>query len=182
MAIYKKYFTISVFVFLVGLFAGLFFCTGISASGNHYLTNIFKTSIADNEFSFFSAFFRLLIKNIFLIILILPALCSKILCPLPQLILWYKAFAIGFCNGLIYLGDVSQPVFFSLTRVIPSNLFIIPAFIFLTTFVTRYSYEGLSKRKRSSTEIKDLKIVIIISLSAIVAGCFIEALFHLIVP
>lgn len=175
----KKVFVISGFIFLAGLFAGIFFNTVLSEENSNYLSNLLASSINDATAGFFSTLFSALISNYFLAVLMLAAALSKLLCPLPYVILWYKSFAVGFCSGLIYLSDMENPFFISLLKILPPAAFIMPAFIVLSAVTFIYSRNEFVKSKRSFREKKDLQKIMIISMAAIAAGCIMEAVCSL---
>lgn len=177
----QKLFTITSFVFLAGLFAGIFFNTVLSEENCTYLSNLLASSINDKTASFLRVLLSASISNFLMVSLMLAATLSKLLCPLPFIVLWYKSFAIGFCSALIYMCDIENAFFISLLKIFPPAIFIIPAFIILTSTTYIYSSNELIKSKRSSHERKDLQVLIIISLFAIAAGCIMEAVCSLFV-
>ena len=172
--------TISIFIFLAGLFAGLFFSTGVSDENSEYLSGLLVSSIGDSSPSFFKSFLSFLVSNLSLCALMLTAVLSKLLCPLPFLILWFKSFAIGFCSCLLYASDAANPLLLSIIKLRPQNLFLLPAFICLAAALFSYSSLELIKSKRPSTEKKGLQNIVFISLAAIIIGCIVGAGFSLI--
>lgn len=169
--------TISIFIFLAGLFAGLFFSTGISNENSNYLSAMLISSISDSSIGFFKTAFSYLISNLILSALMLLAIFSKTLCPLPFLILWFKSFAVGFCSSLLYAGDSENPLMLSVVKLLPQNLFLLPAFICLAAALFSYSRHELIKSKRPSHEKKGLQNIVFISLATIAAGCIVGAIF-----
>ncbi len=169
--------TVSIFIFLAGLFAGLFFSTGISDENSSYLSGALISSISDPAVGFFRTLLSSLLSNLLLCALMLAAIFSKLLCPLPFLILWFKSFAIGFCSCLLYAGDADAPLLLSIVKLLPQNLLLLPAFICLAAALFSYSKLELFKSKRPSPEKKGLQKIVFVSLAAIVIGCIIEALF-----
>ena len=129
-----------------------------------------------------------LITNLSIIALMLAALYTKFLCPLPMGLLLYKSFALGFSNCLLYIGqaitrDSGQTVHItesaaicSLLNIVPQNIFFIPAFIMLAAVCFKYSHSALLKSKRSYRERKDLHKIILICIVTIAFGCIIEAI------
>ena len=176
----KKLLTISTFIFLTGLFAGLFFSYGLSDENKAYLVELLVSGLSDSNSGFFRSFFASLIANLSLATLMVFAVFTKKLHPLPLILLLYKSFALGFSSGLIYIGQAmgqsENPFLLSLIKIFPQNLLFVPAFILLATAAFIYSREALLKTKRSSREKKDLNKIIIICLAAITAGCIIEAI------
>lgn len=176
----KKIAAISIFIFLFGLFSGLFFSTGISDENNTYLAGLLTSSITDTSTGFFRIFLAALLSNFTIAALMLASVFTKLLCPLPFLMLWYKSFAIGFCSGLVYLGETENAFLISFVKILPPSLFFIPAFIVLAAASFTYSYNELVKSKRPSHDRKVLQTIVFISLAAIFAGCIIEAICHII--
>lgn len=174
----KKLFTISVFIFMFGLFSGLFFSTGMSEETSLELSSLFISSLNDESIGFFRILISALLSNNTLAVLMLAAVLSGILSFLPFAVLWYKSFAIGFCCGLIHLSDVESPISLALTELLPPCLFLIPAFILLAVASHTCSKNEVFKSKRPSRERKALVNMIFVSLAAIVAGCIVEALCH----
>lgn len=172
--------TVSIFIFLAGIFAGLFFSTGISDENSGYLSSLLTSSISDTSISFFKALISSLLSNLLMCALMLAAIFSRFLCPLPFVILWFKSFAIGFCSCLIYAGDAENPLMLSIAKLLPQNLVLLPAFICLAAALFTYSKHEIIKSKRPSHEKKGLQNIIYISLIAVAIGCIIEALFGVI--
>lgn len=170
----------SIFIFLTGLFAGLFFSTNLSEANNSYLSTLLLSGIASSSAGFFQAFLSSLLSNLPLVALMMAAMFSHLFCPVPLLVLWFKSFAIGFCSGLVYLNAPGNAFSISLLKIFPQNLFLIPAFITLATLTFYISYEKMSKKNRPGRERQSLQRAIFISCTVIVAGCLTEALCHLI--
>lgn len=171
----KKIAAAAIFVFLTGLFSGIFFSTGISDENIAYLSSVLISSINDESDGFFGTLLSLLFSNFLTAALMLCALLNKKLCPLPLVVLISKSFAIGFCTGLIYLSGIEKPILISLTKMLPPSLFFVPAFIVLSAVSFICSRQELFKTKRPSREKKDLKSVIFICLGIIAAGCIVNA-------
>lgn len=171
----KKYFAISVFIFLFGLFSGLFFSTGISEENAGHLSALFISSVADDTISPFRIFFSSLSSNLISAVLMLAAVLTGILRFLPFAVLWYKNFAIGFCCGLIHMSGAENALSLSLTEILPPALFHIPAFTLLAAVTFICSKNESFKTKRPSRERKVFIKLIFISLVLIAAGCLIEA-------
>lgn len=176
----KKTAAVFIFIFMTGLFAGLFFSISLTEENSGYLSALFLSSVTDTSSGFFRTLFSSLISNMSLAALMLASIVTKLLFPLPPALLWYKSFALGFCSGLVYIGDTEQSLMISLVKILPSNLFFIPAFIMLSAVCFTYSRNELVKTKRPSREKKGLQSVVFICLGLIFAGCVTEALFHLI--
>ena len=175
----KKIAGISTFIFLTGLFAGIFFSTGLSQINSSDLTECLLSSAKENSFGFFRVFFSSAYSNYLIAVLMAAAMFSKFLCPLPLTLLWFKSFAIGFTSGLVYLNE-TQAFLISFTRLLPPNLFFIPSFVALATVSFIYSRSRADKSKRSLHEKKDLRIIVILSLAGILAGCITDAFCYMI--
>lgn len=176
----KKIAIISIFIFLTGLFAGLFFSTNLSEENNSYLSALLLSGISSPTTSFFHAFASSLLSNLPLVLLMMTAMLTRLLCPVPLLVLWFKSFAIGFCNGLVYLNASDNAFLISLLKIFPQNLFLIPAFITLSCAASYWSYGEVSKNNRLYREKKSLQSVLLISCVVVFIGCITEGLCHLI--
>lgn len=166
---------ISIFIFLFGLFSGLFFSTGLSEENNEYLSSLLASSLNDSSAGFLYTCLSALISNFTPAALMLAAALTRLLCVLPFAVLWYKSFATGFCSGLIYLSGIENAALISLGKIFPPSLFIIPGFIVLAAATFIYSKNEFVKSKRSSREKKDLQNIALISLIAIALGCIINS-------
>ena len=93
----KKALTISVFVFLFGLFSGLFFSTGLSEENSKELSSLFISSISDDTMRPIRILLSSLFSNYTAAAVMMAAMLSGLLSFLPFAVLWYKSFAIGFC-------------------------------------------------------------------------------------
>ncbi|HIU24968.1 MAG TPA: stage II sporulation protein M [Candidatus Copromorpha excrementigallinarum] len=138
----KKIGLIFIFIFLTGLFAGLFFSTSLSAEGNDSLSGLMTLAFSEKSPGFARVFTASLISNFTLVILMLPAVFSRLFSPLPAALLWYKSFAIGFCSGLLYINSPEDAFIISLVRFLPQNVFFIPAFIFIAALFFHISHSG----------------------------------------
>lgn len=176
----KSALIISVFVFLTGLFAGIFFSTGLSDANIELLGKFLISSIGDSHKGVLSVLTSSLITNMGLALIMVSAVISRLLCPLPLLILLYKSFAVGFCSSLVYIIGYEHAFLASLIKVLPHNSILVPTFIALAAFTFYASRSELCKSKGSSRKRKDLGKIILITLSAIVAGCITEALCSMI--
>ncbi len=174
----KKLGLVFIFIFLTGLFSGLFFSTGLSYENGSYLSTLLTASLSDSSAGFSGTFFSLLFSNFILVIAAAPAVFTRFLCPLPPMVLAYKSFAIGFCSGLLFLDDPGSAFLISATKIFPQNIFIIPGFIILCTAVFFCSTYETMKKNRSHHEKKDLLIWLSVSVGLILAGCLTASLFH----
>lgn len=192
----KKTGMILIFIFLTGLFSGLFFSTNLSSDSNDTLSSLLLAGFTSSEAGFFKTFTTVLLSNILLFILMLPALFTKYLKPLPLLILWYKSFALGFCSGLIHLNAPTDALRITLLKLFPQNLFFIPAFIVFSATVFIHSerkgssshrhapavpFRHSSKKKsRLMKEFNSLPYILAASAILLILGSLTEAVFHLI--
>lgn len=175
----KKLGLIFIFIFLTGLFSGLFFSTNLSYENNSYLSALLLTSLSDSSSGFYKTFLSLMVSNFILVAMAAAALINKFLCPLPPVILGYKSFAIGFCSGLLFIGDPANAFLISALRIFPQNIFIIPGFIIFCAAVFAFSVSEKAKKGRFIYEKKNLLIFTAASLALILTGCLTGALFHL---
>lgn len=173
----KKLGLIFIFVFLTGIFSGLFFSTNLSAESNDTLSSLLLSAVNSPSCSFTEAFMDTFISNSALLLLMLPALFTKIFCFLPPLLLWYKSFATGFCSGLIYINAGSHAFLISLVKILPQNLFFIPAFVAIA-FITFNA--SINKKIRPAKNDNTLKHIIIAAAVLIFVGSLTEALLHLV--
>jgi len=176
----KKILFIFAFIFLFGLFAGLFFSAGLSSENNSYLSSLLISGFYSSTPGFVKVFFSAFAANLLLVIIMLPAVLHKLLSPLPAVILWYKSFSTGFCSGLLYLNAGDKAFYISALRILPQNLFIIPAFIVISAVLFSFSVSYMIKKSRPNQERKSLLYLLCICMGAIIAGCLTEAVFHLI--
>ncbi|MDO4746123.1 MAG: stage II sporulation protein M [Bacillota bacterium] len=176
----KSALIISVFVFLTGLFAGIFFSTGLSEANVELLGKLLASSISDSSKGALNVLTSSLITNMGPALIMISAVISRFLCPLPLLILLYKSFAVGFCSSLIYISGYEHAFLASLIKVFPHNAVLVPTFIVLAAFTFYASRSALCKSKRSSRKRKDLGKIILIALAAIATGCIAEALCSMI--
>ena len=118
----RKIGSILLFIFLTGLFTGLFFSTCLSTKNTEALSALLLTGITTSKTGFLQSFLTSLLTNFMLFFLMLPALLSRCLCPLPPLVLWYKSFAIRGCAILLALVGCAV-VTMLLTGENPVNIF-----------------------------------------------------------
>lgn len=175
----KKGLTIAVFIFLFGLFSGLFFSMGLSEENSGHLSSLLISSITDENISSLRILLSSMFSNLTIAALMLAAVLSSLLCFLPFALLWYKSFSIGFCCGLINMSGAENVLTMSLTEILPPAVFLIPAFVLLTAAAFSGSKNQVLKSKRPSREKKDLQSAVFISLAAIAVGCFTEAICHM---
>lgn len=176
----KKLGLIFIFIFLTGLFSGIFFSTGLTPENNAHLSALLLAGFSDRTEGFFNVFFSMLLSNGIIMAAMAASLLSKLLCPLPPLILWYKSFAIGFCSGLLYMNAPHKAFIISLLKIFPPHIFIIPAFIISSVFFFYCSVREIRKKSRPSHEKKGLLTVTVISAALLTAGCITSSLCRLI--
>lgn len=176
----KRLIIISIFIFMTGLFAGMFFSTGLSDENNIYLSSILLSQFSTSSAGFFRVFFSSLLSNMGIAALMLASANLKILCPIPFVLLWYKSFTIGFCSSLIQLSTAENTFFLALVKILPQNLLLIPAFVLMAATAFHCSHDEIFKTKRPSRETKGLKNIILICLVAVILGCIIESALSLV--
>ncbi len=138
------------FIFLTGLFTGLFFSTCLSSENADALSALLLTGISTTKTGFLQNFLTSLSTNFSLFAFMLPALLNRYLCPLPPLILWYKSFAIGFCSGLVWMGARAHILYLSLVHILPQNLFLIPGFFLCALAILSSSLQSPLRRSAGS--------------------------------
>ncbi len=175
----KKALTISVFIFLFGLFSGLFFSTGLSEESSRELSSLFISSISDDIAHPARILLSSLFSNYTAAAVMMAAMLSGLLSFLPFAVLWYKSFAIGFCCGLIQISGAENALVLSLAEIVPPALFLIPSTILLASVTFICSREEIIKSKRPSSKGRSLMTMIFISLIGIAAGCIVETLCHI---
>ena len=176
----KKLGLIFIFIFMTGLFSGLFFSSNLSYENNEYLSSVLLASFSDSSAGLVKTFFSALISNLILILIMAPSIATKFLSPLPPAMLWFKSFAIGFCSGLVYLNAEGNAILISAVKILPQNLFLIPAFLIIATMLFYSSSSELLKKNRPRQEKKGLLQLAVISSALILAGCITEAVCRLI--
>jgi hypothetical protein len=179
----RKLLTCFIFILLSGLFAGVFFGVGFQEETRDMLFGSIDTTdapaYAETNISVLRLWKSLFVSNMLLTLMMLPVLITKYLCSLPCIILWFKTFAIGVCTGLIYTScdNVLEGVLMCLSRMLPQNIFVLPAFlaIAMTTF-------HLSRHKKSREHPLGISPLIIYSICIIIIciGCIIQGLILLI--
>ena len=177
----KKIGAIFIFIFLTGLFSGIFFSTNLSYENNDILSAFLLGSFNDNSIGFAKTLFLSLTTNLTLFIVMLPAMLTKYLCPLPAAVLWYKSFAIGFCSGLVYLNASSDAFIISIIKLFPQNLFFIPAFILISVAVFCSSlkiFPDIKNKRRQNNSV--LFYLLAASVSLLLIGAVTESVFHLV--
>lgn len=172
----KKNMLIFIFIFLTGLFAGLFFCTGINAENQTYLADLLLSGMQKERESFFLCFFSVLLTHMKMFAIMLPALFLKILCLLPPTVLLFRSFALGCCCGLVYISNADNPFLLSLMHLLPQNIFYIPAYVLFASTVSSFCIK--EKNRPLSLKDKDLLSSLIICILMVVAGSFIETVFR----
>ncbi|NLD19064.1 MAG: hypothetical protein GX663_02295 [Clostridiales bacterium] len=199
----KKVLMIFIFIFMTGLFAGLFFSTNLSEENSSGLSGLLLASF-DPVCEIPAAFVYVLISNMALTAVMVPAVFSKYLSPLPPLVLLFKSFTIGFCCGLVYVSTPDNPFLLSFVKLFPQNIFFIPAFILMAvvTFCISTSgsptgqlsrKSGMSHRHSSVAALlpshknrlpksgNPLIYILITATALILAGSLTEALLHQVV-
>ena len=101
----KKILTVFIFIFLAGLFSGVFYSTGLSAENTDRLSELILSASASPPSGFIHSLLSFFRVNMLMLLLMLPAVFTKYLCPVPPLLLWYRCFSAGFCSGIIYICD-----------------------------------------------------------------------------
>lgn len=175
----KKAGVISIFVFLTGLFAGLFFCIGLEPGNYDRLSSLLLSGITSSP-GFIKGLSASIMTNFPLALLTLAALFSRLLCPLPLILLFYKSFSLGFCSGLIHMASTVNTLLISLLKFLPQNLFFVPAFILLAAVTFTISMSGIMKTNRPSRERESLKRVLLLVFVLLSAGCITEAVCQII--
>lgn len=173
----KKLVPIFIFIFTTGLFTGLFFSMNLAEENNSYLFSLLICSFSDPSAGFFKMFTFALISNLIPAAAATAAVLSRFLSPLPPVVLWFKSFAVGFCNGLIYI-NADNAVSLSLFNILPPNLFIMPAFIALSVAAFYCSSSELLKKNRPRHEMKGLFMILSAAVFLILTGCITEAVCH----
>lgn len=97
-----------IFIFLTGLFTGLFFSISLDEDNSVYLSQLFISSITDTSSGFMRTLISSVISAMSMAALMLASVVSRLLAFLPPAVLWYRGFALGFCSGLAYIGDAGS--------------------------------------------------------------------------
>ena len=182
----KKIGLIFIFIFLTGLFSGLFFSTGLRADSMDRLSGLMMSGFSGDSPGFARVFAGSVASNFTLVAVMAAAMLSKALCPLPPALLLFKSFATGFCSGLIYVSVPQQAFFISLTKLLPQNVFFIPGFIITAASLFIISASGglrelSDMRKKSRNENSRFLLLSACAGTALIAaGAAVEGLFSLI--
>lgn len=175
----KKALIIFTSVFLTGLFAGLFWGTGLSSENSSYLYKLLISGLNSDSSGFVSNTISSFISGFTLVLIMLPAMLTKYLCPLPPAVLLYKSFTLGFCCSLIYSHETENAFLLSLTRFLPQNLFFIPAFIVLSSIIFHFSLMNSAQKNRlMHSESKSLLYPAVSAVALILLGSIIESAFR----
>lgn len=174
----KKILPVFIFIFLAGLFSGVFYSMSLSSESSHALSDLMLSATGRDSVGFFPAMLSFIRTNLILLILMVPAVFSRFLCPLPPVLLWYKSFSLGFCSGLLYIYDPGRAFMVSLVNMIPQNIFFVPAFIIFSAVTFQYSVSTADsiKRNRAFVSQKALKYTAAAVLVTVIAGSAAAAL------
>ena len=174
----KKILKVFIFIFLAGLFSGVFYSTGLSAENTDRLSELILSASASPPSGFIHSLLSFFRVNMLMLLLMLPAVFTKYLCPVPPLLLWYRCFSAGFCSGIIYIRDPGHALMVSLVKIIPQNIFFIPAFIMFAAVTFTYSVSGTFTQKRNRVTLPPgtLKLSSAAAFAAVCAGSITGAL------
>lgn len=175
----KKAGVISIFIFMTGLFSGLFFCIDLGTENYGRLSSLLLGNLSSSP-GFIKSLTASFATNFPLALLMLASVFSRLLCPLPFLLLFYKSFSLGFCSCLIHITSADNPFLLSLLKFFPQNLFFVPAFLLLAAVTFSMSVAESIKTNRLPRERMSLKSVIILISVLLLAGCITEAACRLI--
>jgi len=174
----KKISLIFTFIFLTGLFSGLFFSMNLSEENCTALSSVLLSGLDSPSSGFFRTFITSIAANLAAVLIMLPAVFLRPLCILPPAILWFRSFATGFCCGLIFLNAGSHAFVLSSIKILPQNLLLIPGFFLMSATLFCISKDQVIRKSRLSAERKNLLRIFIISLGLIIAGSLIQGLCH----
>ena len=175
----KKRLLIFTSIFLTGLFAGLFWCTSLSSENSIYLYELLLSGLNSDYSGVISKTFSSLLSSFALILLMVPAVFTKYLCPLPPAVLLYKSFTLGFCCSLIHSYENQSAFLIVLIRFLPQNLFFIPAFIVLAAvFFSLSLLRDSQKNRLLHSESRNLLYASAAAVIFILLGAVIESVFR----
>lgn len=175
----KKLLITFISIFTTGIFAGLFFGTGISPENRIYLCEMILSGLNDSSSGAVMHTFTVFLSEISLILLMIPALFTKYLSFFPPSVLFYKSFSLGFCCSLIYSSDIENSLYISMLRILPQNLFSVPAFISLAAIFFSLSIRRKPQKNRLlHNESRSLLFAAAVSAGLIFAGAVIDSVFR----
>lgn len=175
----KKILIAFISIFTTGIFAGLFFGTGISAENRTYLCELMLSGLNDSSSGAIVYTFTVFISELTMFLLMIPAVFTKYLCFLPPTLLFYKSFSLGFCCILIYLSGVENALYISMLRILPQNLFFVPAFIALSAIIFSLSiHRGPQKNRLLHYESRSLIYAAAAAIGFLFAGAVIDSVFR----
>ena len=174
----KKLTMIFIFIFLTGLFAGLFFSMNLSEENSEILSAELISGLNEPAAGFFRTTGASLLSNLIPVLFMLPAAVCRYFCFLPPLTLWFRSFATGFCCGLLFLNADSRAFILSAIKILPQNLFLIPGFLLMAVLFFYCSGSGCIRKSRPSAERKNLLHILIISLILIFTGSIVQGISH----
>lgn len=145
----SKAVSISAFVFLSGLFMGIFMAITMEPSEKEaiaaHLVTFLSGDATDNSFlECAQAAFR---KNALLWLIIFTGGFTVLGAPLSMLPLLYKGAALGLSCTMIIDSMASDGLKLIVISVLPQNMLLVPLFILAAAFALSYAYGVLSSKK-----------------------------------
>lgn len=176
------------FLFLTGLFAGVFLeLTMAPEEKNNVLHYLLQYLSSDNSaMDYPSPFAISALSNLLMLFILCLSGFTVFGFPVALLVLCYRGLGLGFSAGLLLESQQENGVVLLLTSLIPQNLFLIPAFLLGASGVLNYSLYHLRTRRQSIRKSRKetpgsyLILILLIAL-LIVIGCGVEAILYPIV-
>ncbi len=176
------YFFVILF-FMIGISSGAFMSDALTEGENKelisYLQNFFRI-VDSQEINNFSILKQSLLNNFQTGIIIWILGVTVIGIPIILLLIGVRGFIIGFTVGIFVKQMGLRGVLFSLVSVLPQNLLIVPATIFLGVLGIGFSLMLIKSRTRNNRKYNVVNqfflysTVIAIIHIVIAIGCFIE--------
>ena len=138
----KKYVLFCMILVIIGIISGSLFIVILNSSDKslviEYITNFIDT-IKNNSFNYLDTFKNTILINYIIIVIITILGFTYILAPVNILILFYKAFIIGFSMSSFILTFKIKGLLLSIVYIFPHLILNILIFSILTAFTLKLS-------------------------------------------
>ena len=175
----NKAISISTFVFLSGLFMGIFMAVTMEPSEKEaiaeHLLSFLAGDAADVSFiDYAQTAFR---KNAVLWLVIFTGGFTVLGAPLSMLPLLYKGAALGLSCTMIIDSMSTDGIKLIMLSVLPQNMLLVPLFILAASFALSYAYGFLASKANLPQKAGPYIIVNIVMLIMLMVCAAIEAVF-----
>lgn len=143
----KKYVLFCLILVILGITAGSFFIVILNSSDKSLVIEYIESfidNIKNNEFNYLDTLKNTLIINYLVIFIINIIGLTYFLVPINILILFYKAFVIGFCLSSFILTYKLKGLLLSIIYIFPHLIINILLFSLLTAFTLKLSIKMIN--------------------------------------